>query len=136
MYISYLDDLRTTEIVVECGWNGVECFPFSIPVSDDTGRFTAFEPLMPFHTTAAIMRKTVNISMPEEMYRYVVARSGYLPVSEYIRGLITADQLRTSERNQVVRKLRTANESMICGRAVEELRRVMRILEGEEPDLD
>jgi hypothetical protein len=82
------------------------------------------------------MRKTVNISMPAEMFQYVTDRSGYRPVSEYIRGLIAADQQRTAERKEHVRGLRTANETMKCGYAINELQRVIRVLEGEGPDLE
>ena len=82
------------------------------------------------------MRKTMNISLSTEMYEYVRKRARYRSVSEYVRGLILADQRRSSERDKIVRKIQTANESGTCGRVVMELRRVIEILEGREPDLN
>ena len=70
------------------------------------------------------------------MHEYVLTRARYRSVSEYVRGLITADRQRLAEKDLVVRKVQTANQAGTCGRAVMELRRVIEILEGREPDLE
>lgn len=44
------------------------------------------------------MRRTINISLPNEMYDFVAGRAGNGPVSEYIRALIRAEQLRIEDR--------------------------------------
>ena len=60
-----------------------------------------------------MMRKTLNISFPEETLVFIQNRSRecfFSSVSEYIRSLIRADQLKVRKPKRM--KLRTANECM------------------------
>jgi len=71
--------------------------------------------------------------MPNEMYDFVAARSANGPVSEYIRGLIRTEQHRVEERAMLpARRLRTANESMLMGWVVGEIRQLARVIEERE----
>lgn len=43
------------------------------------------------------MRKTINISVPEDMYTYILKESRYGSVSEYIRSILHREMERRSD---------------------------------------
>jgi len=61
-----------------------------------------------------MMRKTLNISLPEETLEFIRKRRRecyYSSASEYIRSLVRQDQLKAQKPKRRTR-LRTANECM------------------------
>ncbi len=61
------------------------------------------------------MRKTLNISFPEETLDFIRRRAReeyYSSVSEYTRSLIRQDQRNNKPPEKPYRKLRTANDAM------------------------
>ena len=61
------------------------------------------------------MRRTINISVSEEMYSVILdrTRDGYYDsVSEYIRSLVRENQ-KTSSRGQAVGTLKRANDYLL-----------------------
>ena len=59
------------------------------------------------------MRRTITISVSEQMHEFIVKQSGLRTVSEYIRSLISHDYEQHAQRKaQPTRVLRRANDVM------------------------
>jgi Arc/MetJ-type ribon-helix-helix transcriptional regulator len=83
------------------------------------------------------MRKAVTISMPQEMYDYIVSESRRVSVSEYIRSLVRRDQERRADN--AARPLRMsprADETSTFIEALEELEKLKAILERNDKYFD
>jgi|CXWL01.1.fsa_nt_gi Arc/MetJ-type ribon-helix-helix transcriptional regulator len=79
------------------------------------------------------MRRTVSISVSEELYSYMLAQSDYGSVSEYIRGLVNRDRQRRADyAARPVPGLRRANESFVVAEALEQLERLRTVLERRD----
>ncbi|MEQ1923803.1 MAG: hypothetical protein ABL952_14960 [Pyrinomonadaceae bacterium] len=76
------------------------------------------------------MRRTINISVPEEMYDYIVDPDRFGSVSEYIRRLVERDR---QERADYAARPRIepmrANDCLTIGAALEQLDKLKAILE-------
>lgn len=78
------------------------------------------------------MRRTINISVPEEIYEFICDRRGYVSASEYIRRLVENDrQQRDDLRARPVAGPMLANDCLVIGAALEQLDKVRAILERE-----
>ena len=78
------------------------------------------------------MRRTINISVPEEMYDYIVDPDRFGSVSEYIRSLVERDrQQRQDYASRPQRMPMRANDCLAIGAALEQLDKLKAILEGE-----
>ena len=76
------------------------------------------------------MRKKVTISVPEGMHDYMIERSRYGTVSEYVRRLVRLDQQRQAEdAGRPVRRKDRANDSIL--EALDEIERLKAILDGQ-----
>lgn len=76
------------------------------------------------------MRRTINISVPEEMYDYIVDPDRYGSVSEYIRSLVERDrQQRADYASRPRIEPMRANDCVTIGAALEQLDKVIEILE-------
>ena len=79
------------------------------------------------------MRKTINISVSEEMHGYIVEQAGYGTVSEYIRSLVRSEQQRRADYAK--RPMQTpmrVNETMVFAGALEQLEKLRAILEQKD----
>lgn len=80
------------------------------------------------------MRRTINISVPEELHDYIIERSRYTTVSEYIRMLVRGDrQRRADDANRPAGLPLRANDSYVLANALEQLDKVKSILERNDP---
>lgn len=79
------------------------------------------------------MRRTINISVPEELHDYILERSRYTTVSEYIRMLVRGEQQRRADygRRPVSLPMR-ANDSYVLADALEQLDKLKAILERND----
>jgi|CXWL01.1.fsa_nt_gi Arc/MetJ-type ribon-helix-helix transcriptional regulator len=78
------------------------------------------------------MRRTINISVPEEMYEYIVNRRSHVSVSEYFRGLVELDrQKREDYAARPIAPLLRANDCLVIGEALEQLDKLRAILERD-----
>lgn len=77
------------------------------------------------------MRRTINISAPEEMHEFIVDSGRYTSVSEYIRGLVERD--RRERDDHALRPVQTlrANDCLVIGEALEQLDKIKAILERD-----
>lgn len=75
------------------------------------------------------MRRTINISVPEEMHAYLRQERGHLSVSEFIRSLIHREQQRRADHaaRPQVSPLR-ANDCIIIHQALEHVEKLRAIL--------
>ncbi len=78
------------------------------------------------------MRRTINISMSEELYRHLEAERGIGTVSEYIRSLIRREQQRRADYRARPVTATSANDSMVLADALVQLDRLRAILERED----
>jgi Arc/MetJ-type ribon-helix-helix transcriptional regulator len=79
------------------------------------------------------MRKTVTISMSEEMHDYLIRNSGYVTVSEYIRSLVRRDQEeRAALAVRPLPRLRRANDAGVFYDALIQVEKLKAILEQKE----
>lgn len=80
------------------------------------------------------MRKTINISVPEEMYEYILGEAGCGSVSEYIRSLVRREQQRRSDyAARPIAHPARANDSYILANALDQLDKLKAILERNDP---
>ncbi len=75
------------------------------------------------------MRRTINISVPEEMHAYLHEECGQLTVSEYIRSLVRREQQRREDyaARPVISPIR-ANDCVIIAQALEHVEKLRAIL--------
>ena len=79
------------------------------------------------------MRKTINISVSEEMHAYILEQAGYGTVSEYIRSLVRREQqLRADYAQRPTLPLTRANDTMVFATALDQLERLRAILEQKD----
>jgi hypothetical protein len=79
------------------------------------------------------MRKTINISVSEEMHAYILEQAGYGTVSEYIRSLVRSEQqLRADYAQRPTLPLARANDTMVFATALDQLERLRAILEQKD----
>ncbi|MGE3466380.1 MAG: type II toxin-antitoxin system ParD family antitoxin [Pyrinomonadaceae bacterium] len=78
------------------------------------------------------MRRTINISVPEEMYEFIVDSGRYTSVSEYIRGLVERDRQQRADYALRPIQSRSANDSLVIGEALEQLDKLKAILERDQ----
>ncbi len=79
------------------------------------------------------MRRTINISVPEEMHEYIRAQAGYGTVSEYIRSLVRSEQQRRADlAARPAPVLRRANDRLAMSSALEHIERLKAILEQRD----
>jgi Arc/MetJ-type ribon-helix-helix transcriptional regulator len=77
------------------------------------------------------MRRTINISVPEEMYNYIAAPDRFGSVSEYIRSLVEHDRQRREDYASRPRlEPMRANDCVTIGAALVQLDKLQAILEG------
>lgn len=83
------------------------------------------------------MRRTINISVSEEVFQYIQSQSRYGSVSEYIRGLVRRErQRREDHAARPAAPLRKANDTFVTADALEQLERLRTILERRETNND
>ena len=84
------------------------------------------------------MRKTVSISISEEMHEYMLTQSRYGSVSEYIRGLVRRDRERREDyaSRPVANRLMRANDGTVLDEALEQLDRLRSVLERRDTYYD
>ncbi len=75
------------------------------------------------------MRRTINISVPEEMHAYLREECGHLSVSEYIRSLVLREQQRRNDyaARPVISPVR-ANDCVVIAQALEQVEKLKAIL--------
>jgi Arc/MetJ-type ribon-helix-helix transcriptional regulator len=79
------------------------------------------------------MRRTINISVSEDVFQYIKSQSRYGSVSEYIRGLIRSERQRREDfAARPKAPLRRANDAFGTAEALEQLERLKAILEKRE----
>ena len=79
------------------------------------------------------MRKTINISVSEEMHAYILEQAGYGTVSEYIRSLVRREQqLRADYAKRPMQTPMRVNETMVFAGALKQLEKLRAILERKE----
>jgi Arc/MetJ-type ribon-helix-helix transcriptional regulator len=79
------------------------------------------------------MRKTVTISMSEEMHEYLVQNSGYVTVSEYVRSLVRRDQeQRAALAARPLPMPRRANDAGVFYEALIQVDKLKAILEERD----
>lgn len=79
------------------------------------------------------MRRTINISVSEDVFQYIQNQSRYGSVSEYIRGLVRRErQRREDQAARPKAPLRKANDAFVTAEALEQLERLRAILERRE----
>ena len=79
------------------------------------------------------MRKTINISLPEEMHSYLHRECGHLTVSEYIRSLVRREQQRRADYSARPKAtISRANDCFIIAMALEEIKKLKAILEQND----
>ena len=79
------------------------------------------------------MRKTINISVSEQMHAYILEQAGYGTVSEYIRSLIRREQQRRAD--YVLRPAPVpgrANDNAVFVNALDQLEKLKKILERKD----
>lgn len=77
------------------------------------------------------MRRTINISVPEEMYDYIADPDRFGSVSEYIRGLVERDrQQREDYASRPKIMPMRANDCLTIAAALDQLEKLQAILEG------
>ena len=79
------------------------------------------------------MRKTINISVSEQMHKYILEQAGYGTVSEYIRSLIRREQQRRSD--YAARPMPSpgrANDNAVFVNALDQLEKLKAILERQD----
>ena len=80
------------------------------------------------------MRKTINISVPESMHKYIVEQADHGSVSEYIRGLVRREQARRADyAARPIRPLARANDARTFVDALEQLDKLRDILQKKDP---
>ncbi len=83
------------------------------------------------------MRRTINISVSEDVFQYIQSQARYGTVSEYIRGLIRHERQRREDRAaRPAAPLRKANDAFVTADALEHLERLRAILERRETNND
>ena len=78
------------------------------------------------------MRKTISISISEELHNYVLRESQYSSVSEYIRYLIQDERQRRADnasRPITFTEPRHVNENFVLSEILEKVERLTKILE-------
>ncbi len=79
------------------------------------------------------MRKTINISVSEEMHTYILEQAGYGTVSEYIRSLVRREQqLRADYARRPTLPLTRANDTYVFADALDQLEKLRAILERKD----
>ncbi len=80
------------------------------------------------------MRRTINISISEEMHAYILGECRYATVSEYIRSLVRGEQQRRADHAaRPTSSPRRANDAFILSKALEHLDKLKAILERSDP---
>jgi Arc/MetJ-type ribon-helix-helix transcriptional regulator len=80
------------------------------------------------------MRRTINISMSEEMHDYILTEARYGTISEYIRGLVRREQQRRADYGSRPRAGSvSANQCVVFMNALEQLDKLKAILERQDP---
>ncbi|MBX7053384.1 MAG: hypothetical protein K1X36_00380 [Pyrinomonadaceae bacterium] len=83
------------------------------------------------------MRRTINISVSEEMFNYIQQEARYGSVSEYLRSLIHRERQRREDyAARPHAPLRRANDAGVFAEALEQLERLKAILQKTETDDD
>lgn len=79
------------------------------------------------------MRKTINISMSEAMYDYVIEQCRYGSVSEYFRSLVVQEQQRRADNaKRPEAPPRKANDVFVTAEALDLIDRLRSILNGDD----
>ena len=79
------------------------------------------------------MRKTINISVSEQMHAYVLEQAGYGTVSEYIRSLVRRDQQRRADYAARPTPVPgRANDNAVFVNALDQLEKLKAILECKD----
>lgn len=106
-------------------------------VNDDNNGFIVIVNFASLGTESEKVRRTINISVSEELFDYIRAQRGYGSVSEYIRSLVRSEQQRRADllaRTQPV--LRPVNDSLVFADALDQIDRLKALLEGREPRIE
>jgi len=70
------------------------------------------------------MRKTINISVSEDMHRFIVEQSKYGTVSEYIRSLVREAQHRRADNTtRPAFRIVPISDHFVIAEAIEQLER-------------
>ena len=76
------------------------------------------------------MRRTISISVPEQMYQFIVDAGRHVTVSEYIRGLVESDrQQREDYASRPAFEPMRLNDCFVIAAAIEQLDKAKAILE-------
>lgn len=79
------------------------------------------------------MRKTINISVSEQMHSYILEQAGYGTVSEYIRSLVRREQQRRADYGQrPTPPPGRANDNAVFVNALDQLEKLRAILERKD----
>lgn len=79
------------------------------------------------------MRKTITISVSQDMHHYIIKQRGYGTVSEYIRSLIREERRRRSD--PVVTPapaVMPLNERFVLADILEQLERLKAVIESQD----
>jgi hypothetical protein len=83
------------------------------------------------------MRRTINISVPEAMHRYIIEQARNTSVSEYIRRLVLQEQERREDyAARPTMPLMTMNDNLVIAQALGQLEKLRAILENTVDDYD
>ena len=79
------------------------------------------------------MRKTINISVSEQMHAYILEQAGFGSVSEYIRSLVRREQQRRADYAlRPTPRPGRANETDVVVNALNQLEKLKAILERKD----
>lgn len=80
------------------------------------------------------MRRTINISVSEEMHAYITEQCRYSTVSEYIRSLVRREQERRADyAARPVPGVARMNDISVFADALDQLDKLKAILERKDP---
>ena len=83
------------------------------------------------------MRKTISISVSEEMHGYMLEQAGYGTMSEYIRSLVRREQQQRADYTaRPTRPLTRARDIGVFLDALEQVEKLKAILERKEDPYD
>jgi len=79
------------------------------------------------------MRKTINISVSEQMHAYILEQAGYGTVSEYMRSLVRREQQRRADYALRPTPVPArANDTAVFVNALDQLEKLKKILERKD----
>lgn len=79
------------------------------------------------------MKRNISISVPEDMYEYMLTEGRHTSMSEYIRSLVTRDrQRREDDAARPFPALTRMGEVSVLGEALEHLDKLRAVLERQD----